>query len=119
MGVFSKIFKKDKGGDASAPPSATSTSTSPATGTTSAQAPAAASSTSANLDKPQGVILHTNLGDITIALFSEQTPKVCYFNIDINNSFLNAELYHRLARTSRLWLQRTNTTTVCLIYNSP
>lgn len=74
MGIFSKIFKKDKDGDAS--PSATSTA--PATGTTSSQAPAA-SSTGANLDKPQGVILHTNLGDITIALYSEQTPKVRCF----------------------------------------
>jgi hypothetical protein len=61
MGIFSKIFKKDKDGASSA--------------TSTSQAPAA-SQTSANLDKPQGVILHTNLGDITIALYSEQTPRV-------------------------------------------
>lgn len=62
MGVFSKIFKRDKA-DAS-----------PSTASTSQSQPA--SSTGANLDNPQGVILHTNLGDITIALYSDKTPKV-------------------------------------------
>jgi len=30
-----------------------------------------------NAEKPQGVVMHTTLGDITIALFAEQTPRVC------------------------------------------
>lgn len=29
-----------------------------------------------NADHPQGVVMHTTLGDITIALFAEQTPRV-------------------------------------------
>lgn len=30
----------------------------------------------ANPDNAEGVVLHTTLGDITIALFKDQTPKV-------------------------------------------
>jgi len=30
-----------------------------------------------NAERPQGVVMHTTLGDITIALFAEQTPRVC------------------------------------------
>ncbi|TID19773.1 hypothetical protein E2P81_ATG06941 [Venturia nashicola] len=92
MGIFSKIFKKDKSGAAS--PSATSTS--PATGTTSSQAPAA-SSTSANLEKPQGVVLHTSLGDITIALYSEQTPKTCknFATLAATHKYDNV-IFHRI-----------------------
>lgn len=44
----------------------------------SAAAPAAqtASKSGGNPDNAEGVILHTTLGDITIALFKDQTPKV-------------------------------------------
>lgn len=42
---------------------------------TAATRPAGAQS-GGNPDNAEGVVLHTTLGDITIALFKDQTPKV-------------------------------------------
>jgi len=39
-------------------------------------AAAAASNNAATTDKPAGVLLETNYGNITIALYSDKTPRV-------------------------------------------
>ncbi|KAK6440205.1 hypothetical protein LTR95_003558, partial [Oleoguttula sp. CCFEE 5521] len=50
------------------------------TGSSSAAAPTtqsrpAGSASGVNPDNAEGVVLHTTLGDITIALFKDQTPR--------------------------------------------
>ena len=78
MDKIKKMFKSDK--DES--PSSTSSHSAASTSTSSAPPPqtsstsAAASSNAATTDKPAGVLLETNYGNITIALYSDKTPKV-------------------------------------------
>jgi hypothetical protein len=40
--------------------------------------PAGGAQSGGNPDNAEGVVLHTNLGDITIALFKDQTPRVSF-----------------------------------------
>ena len=69
MDKLKKLFKHDKGESAQ--------SSSPAKADSSASKPsnAAAAGSSSN-DIAEGVVMHTSLGDITIALYRDQTPKV-------------------------------------------
>ncbi|GAB1733469.1 hypothetical protein NU195Hw_g9373t1 [Hortaea werneckii] len=70
MDKLKKLFKHDKGESAQ--------SSSPAKAESSASKPsnAAAAGSSSN-DIAEGVVMHTSLGDITIALYRDQTPKTC------------------------------------------
>jgi len=66
MDKIKSMFGKDKHEDASS--SSTQSTTRPAGGAQSG----------GNADNAEGVVLHTNLGDITIALFKDQTPRVSH-----------------------------------------
>ncbi|KAK3662992.1 heme binding [Elasticomyces elasticus] len=72
MDKIKKIFKSgdEKHAEHSSP---ASSSTAPS------HAPAAASAPSSSTggEIPDGVVLHTTLGDITIALYKDQTPRTC------------------------------------------
>ncbi|KAK4897356.1 hypothetical protein LTR27_004876 [Elasticomyces elasticus] len=72
MDKIKKIFKSgdEKHAEYSSP---ASSSTAPS------HAPAAASAPSSSTggEIPDGVVLHTTLGDITIALYKDQTPRTC------------------------------------------
>lgn len=71
MDKLKKMFggNKDEAGSGSGSASAAPT-------TTSSQQPMGGAGASSGGSTPEGVILHTTLGDITIALYSDQTPKV-------------------------------------------
>ncbi|KAI5201508.1 hypothetical protein AUEXF2481DRAFT_44845 [Aureobasidium subglaciale EXF-2481] len=92
MDKLKKIFKHDKSDSSSStttPSHTTSERSTPATTTSSAPAPqtttsstpaaAATANTTAPVSKgpPAGVLLETNYGNITIALYSDKTPKTC------------------------------------------
>jgi hypothetical protein len=64
MDKIKSMFNKDKHEDGSS--SNTQSNTMPTGGAQSG----------GNPDSAEGVVLHTNLGDITIALFKDQTPRV-------------------------------------------
>lgn len=66
MDKIKSMFGKDKHEDAS----------SSSANTQSTSRPAGGAQSGGNPDSAEGVVLHTNLGDITIALFKDQTPKV-------------------------------------------
>ncbi|KAF2772156.1 hypothetical protein EJ03DRAFT_267370 [Teratosphaeria nubilosa] len=66
------MFHKDKGGEASP----ASSSSIPASAPASKPGVPTGKSTG-NGDNAEGVIMHTTLGDITIALFKDQTPRTC------------------------------------------
>jgi len=72
MDKIKSMFGKDKHEDAS---SSTQSTTRPAGGAQSG----------GNADNAEGVVLHTNLGDITIALFKDQTPRVS-LDLDFENT---------------------------------
>lgn len=93
MDKLKKLFKHDKDEPAqssqsttpsststqqrSAAPSSTSSAPPPQSSTQSSMpAAAAASNNAATTDKPAGVLLETNYGNITIALYSDKTPRV-------------------------------------------
>ena len=59
---------------------------------------------------PEGVIMHTTLGPITIALFRDQTPKVSRLFCSIAGRANYLGSCCRLARTSPPWPRRGNTT---------
>ncbi|KAK4954414.1 heme binding [Elasticomyces elasticus] len=73
MDKIKKIFKSgdEKHAEHSSPPASSSTAPSH----TPAAASAPSSSTGGEI--PDGVVLHTTLGDITIALYKDQTPRTC------------------------------------------
>ncbi|KAK3638860.1 heme binding [Elasticomyces elasticus] len=72
MDKIKKIFKS---GDEKHPEhsSPASSSTAPSHASAAASAP----SSSIGGEIPDGVVLHTTLGDITIALYKDQTPRTC------------------------------------------
>lgn len=59
-------------------------------------------------DNAEGVVMHTTLGDITIALYSQQTPRVCCPSVYNLRSLTK---YSRPARTLRPLLHEVATTT--------
>ncbi|KAM0698222.1 hypothetical protein Q7P36_001687 [Cladosporium allicinum] len=67
MDKLKSMFGKDKHDNASSSSPTTQSTTRPAGGAQSG----------GNADNAEGVVLHTNLGDITIALFKDQTPRTC------------------------------------------
>lgn len=73
MDKLKKIFKHDKSDDAT--PSRAQGGATPSS-TTSAQAPQTNTAASTSQAAPSGVLMTTNYGDITIALYSDKTPKV-------------------------------------------
>ncbi|TKA28165.1 Peptidyl-prolyl cis-trans isomerase-like 1 [Salinomyces thailandicus] len=81
MDKLKKLFKHDKEGKegassttSQAPPSETKSSSQPAPRQSNA-APSQGGASSS--ESAEGVVLHTNVGDITIALYRDQTPKTC------------------------------------------
>ncbi|KAJ8118114.1 hypothetical protein OPT61_g843 [Boeremia exigua] len=74
MDKLKALFKKDSSGS-HAEPSHTQGAAAPSS-TTSAQAPENAA-VAAIPEKPSGVLMTTNYGDITIALYSDKTPRTC------------------------------------------
>ncbi|KAF9691462.1 hypothetical protein EKO04_010550 [Ascochyta lentis] len=78
MDKLKKLFKHDSSSSPSesAPASHTQERTAP-TSTTSAQAPQSNASAGVSSEKPSGVLMTTNHGDITIALYSDKAPKTC------------------------------------------
>ncbi|EME44030.1 hypothetical protein DOTSEDRAFT_71733 [Dothistroma septosporum NZE10] len=64
MDKLKKLFGGDKHAEQSA-------------STASSSATPAASSGTGNADKPNNVVLHTTIGDITCTMYSEQTPRTC------------------------------------------
>lgn len=88
MDKLKKIFKHDKSdtSSSSTSPSHTTAERNTAATTTSSapppqhSTPAAASTTGAPSSKgpPAGVLLETNYGNITIALYSDKAPKVSF-----------------------------------------
>jgi len=78
MNKLKSIFKKDKDTQSESTSSTTGTSSGGAGPTATSFPSNNAPSTGADkADNPEGVVLHTTLGDITIALFSKQTPRTC------------------------------------------
>ncbi|KAM0714106.1 hypothetical protein Q7P37_011070 [Cladosporium fusiforme] len=63
---------------------------------TSSQTP---SKSGGNPDNAEGVVLHTTLGDITIALFKDQTPKTCknFATLAATGKYDNV-IFHRIIR---------------------
>lgn len=90
MNKLKRIFKKDKGGSAgTSQPTTTTSQTAPSSSTNpgtqiQSQAPA---STGAATDAPKGVLFNTSLGDITIALYTDETPKVMSFPFPLHTPF--------------------------------
>ncbi|KAJ4339307.1 cyclophilin peptidyl-prolyl cis-trans isomerase Cyp2 [Ascochyta clinopodiicola] len=78
MDKLKKIFKHDSSSSHSEPAAASHTqgTTAPTT-TTSAQAPQSNTPAGHSSAKASGVLMTTNYGDITIALYSDKTPKTC------------------------------------------
>ncbi|KAL1607262.1 hypothetical protein SLS59_002225 [Nothophoma quercina] len=78
MNKLKNLFKHDSSDSPteSAAPSHTQGGSAPAS-TTSAQAPQSGTATHVSSDKPSGVLMTTNYGDITIALYSDKTPRTC------------------------------------------
>jgi len=60
---------------------------------------AAAAATKLGLSVQAGVTLHTSMGDITIQLFPEETPKTCEnFVTHARNGYYNNVLFHRVIK---------------------
>ncbi|KAK3067785.1 hypothetical protein LTR53_015130 [Teratosphaeriaceae sp. CCFEE 6253] len=77
MDKLKKIFKSGDKDEEPTHSSSSAPSRAPAPVASRAPAPAAAQQSSTSGGQPSGVVLHTTLGDITIALYSEQTPRTC------------------------------------------
>jgi len=78
---MNKLKQMFKGGDDKAETSHSSGSAAQqpmGSSSTGAGAGAGASAGGASGQIPEGVILHTTLGDITIALYKDQTPRVSH-----------------------------------------
>nr|POF13048.1 peptidyl-prolyl cis-trans isomerase-like 1 [Quercus suber] len=76
--------------------SSNNTTDSSPTPTSSSAAPASGSSASDG-SVPEGVMLHTSLGDITIALYKDQTPKTCRnFATLASRGYYNNVVFHRI-----------------------
>lgn len=76
MDKLKKIFKHDKSSsDSKETPTRAQGDTAPSF-TTSAQLPQTSATAGTSAETPAGVLLTTNHGDITIALYSDKTPKV-------------------------------------------
>lgn len=69
MDKLKSMFKGKHEESSKAPASSSNTASQPTTTTKSG---------GVDPKNAEGVILHTTLGDITIALFKDQTPKVCF-----------------------------------------
>ncbi|KAK6410620.1 heme binding [Oleoguttula sp. CCFEE 5521] len=74
------------------------------TGSSSAAAPTtqsrpAGSASGVNPDNAEGVVLHTTLGDITIALFKDQTPRTCknFATLAATGKYDNV-IFHRIIK---------------------
>lgn len=93
MDKIKKIFKKDKSPETSStstskpahfsstttqppPPSSAATSTGAGAGAGSSTAATTGGGADVDPGKANGVLLHTNMGDITIVLFADKVPKV-------------------------------------------
>ncbi|KAL1305720.1 hypothetical protein AAFC00_007307 [Neodothiora populina] len=112
MDKIKKLFKHGDKAESTSHTTPTSTSTAQSTSTSSAaqSQPAssattstggagagAAAASSGTSDSPSGVLLTTNYGDITIALFSEQTPKTCKnFATLADTGKYNNVIFHRI-----------------------
>lgn len=72
MNKLKKIFKHDS---SDSTPASKTQGQPAASATTSAQAPQANNAAVTPPGKPSGVLMTTNHGDITIALYSDKTPK--------------------------------------------
>ncbi|GAB7341682.1 hypothetical protein MBLNU457_g0027t1 [Dothideomycetes sp. NU457] len=111
MDKLKKLFKHDKDQPAQSSQSSTPTSTTqqksaPASSTSSApppqsstqsSAPAAAENNAATTDKPAGVLMETNYGNITIALYSEKTPRTCQNFAGLADAGkYNGVIFHRI-----------------------
>ena len=70
MDKLKSMFGGHKHEESSAPATSSSTTQQPIGGATGG------SRSGGNPDNAEGVVLHTTLGDITIALFKNETPKV-------------------------------------------
>ncbi|KAK5109775.1 heme binding [Meristemomyces frigidus] len=100
MDKLKGLFKKDQGNEeTSQSQQASSYQQQPVSGSERSAVPATSAGstgTGAPLGKPQGVVLHTTLGDITIALYSEQTPKAY-----ILQPTITCKNFSELARTGK------------------
>ncbi|OQN99380.1 Peptidyl-prolyl cis-trans isomerase-like 1 [Cryoendolithus antarcticus] len=74
------------------------------TGSSSAAAPTTqsrptGSASGVNPDNAEGVVLHTTLGDITIALFKDQTPRTCknFATLAATGKYDNV-IFHRIIK---------------------
>lgn len=76
MDKLKKLFKHDSSDSHAKSTTASHTQEAAPSSTTSAQAPQSSNTAATSAEKPAGVLMTTNYGDITIALFSEKTPKV-------------------------------------------
>jgi peptidyl-prolyl cis-trans isomerase-like 1 len=76
MDKLKKIFKHDKEPEHASTTTATSSTPSQTTSASAAQPATSSDGTAATSGLPAGVLLTTNYGDITIALYSDKTPKV-------------------------------------------
>ncbi|KAJ4986329.1 cyclophilin type peptidyl-prolyl cis-trans isomerase/CLD [Stagonosporopsis vannaccii] len=76
MDKLKKIFKHEKSNDSQSTHSRTQGDLAPSS-TASAQAPQTNAAVSTSQATPSGVLMTTNYGDITIALYSDKTPKTC------------------------------------------
>ena len=73
MDKLKKLFKHDKtDSDVKSTPTQ---GHAPPSSTSSAHAPQTSTATGAAIEKPSGVLMMTSHGDITIALYSDKTPK--------------------------------------------
>lgn len=93
-----------------------SQSSAPVSGSAGAPVDAAQS----NSGPPAGVLMTTNYGDITIALYSEQTPRVSYDHIeDLVASSQTNMIKNRHARTLQALLMPESTTASSSTVSSP
>lgn len=84
MDKLKSMFKSKHDDSSTAPASSSNTASQPTTTTRSG---------GADPKNAEGVILHTTLGDITIALFKDQTPKVGF------NAVVQHETVRKLTRS--------------------
>nr|POF26008.1 peptidyl-prolyl cis-trans isomerase-like 1 [Quercus suber] len=90
MDKLKSLFHKNS---SSSPSHTAGASTTP---TSSSAAPASGSGAS-DEPIPEGVLLHTTLGDITIALYKDQTPKTCRnFATLASRGYYNNVIFHRI-----------------------
>ncbi|KAK4550308.1 heme binding [Oleoguttula mirabilis] len=91
MNKIKSLFNKGDEAQSSSQPAASSQ---PTTTTAASSAPAATGG-----DAGEGVVLHTNIGDITIALYRDETPKTCKnFSQLAATGKYNGVIFHRVIK---------------------